>query len=94
MVNQLSKFTPKVAELSQPLREILSNKKMWMWDSAQEIAFERLKEELTKPTVLAIYNPEAPTKISADASAYGIGAVLMQQSKQNEWKPISYASRS
>ena len=94
MVNQLSKFTPKVAELSQPLREILSNKKMWMWDSAQEIAFERLKEELIKPTVLAIYNPEAPTKISADASAYGIGAVLMQQSKQNEFKPISYASRS
>ena len=77
MVNQLSKFTPKVAELSQPLHEILSNKKMWMWDSAQEIAFERLKKELIKPTVLAIYNPEAPTKISADASTYGIGAVLM-----------------
>ena len=29
MVNQLSKFTPNIAELSQPLRELLSSKRLW-----------------------------------------------------------------
>lgn len=47
-----------------------------------------------KPTVLALYNPQAPTKVSADASWYGLGAVLLQQ-VDNVWKPVAYyASRS
>jgi len=52
-----------------------------------------VKKELTKPTVLALYNPEAPTKVCADASSYGLGVVLMQK-QGREWKPITYASRS
>ena len=31
MVNQLSKFTPNVASLTKPLRELLSSKKSWCW---------------------------------------------------------------
>ena len=65
MVNQLSRFTPHVAELSQPLRELLSNKRSWFWGPAQQEAFTRVKEELTKPSVLAIYDPEAQTRVIA-----------------------------
>ena len=44
--------------------------------------------------MLALYNPQAPTKVSADASWYGLGAVLLQQ-VDNVWKPVAYyASRS
>ena len=53
-----------------------------------------MKEELTKPTVLALYNPNARTKICADASAYGLGAVLLQHHEREDWKPIAYASKS
>jgi hypothetical protein len=94
MVNQLSRFTPHVAELSKPLRDLLSSKKVWLWSSAQEQAFQNLKDELTKPSVLAMYDPEAETKVSADASTYGIGAVLLQKSSNDHWKPVSYASRA
>lgn len=52
-----------------------------------------MKKELLKPTTLALYDPEAETKISADASSYGLGAVLLQKSAPG-WKPIAYASRS
>ena len=31
IVNQLGKFFPNIAELSKPLRELLSEKKAWLW---------------------------------------------------------------
>ena len=40
MVNQLGKFTPNIAELSQPLRELLSSKRSWVWGPAQDAAFK------------------------------------------------------
>ena len=94
MANQLSKFSPHIAEVSKPLRELLSMKKAWLWGSAQDDAFDKVKQELTKPTVLALYDPQANTKICADASAYGLGAVLIQQHSDMHWKPVAYAFRS
>ena len=51
-----------------------------------------MKEELSKPTTLALYDCQAPTKHAADASLYGLGAVLMQQT-DGKWRPVAYASR-
>ena len=69
-----------------------TQKKAWIWGPAQEEAFLQLKEELIKPTILTLYNPKSKTKISADASSYGLGAVLQEQSEN--CKPVAYASRS
>ena len=48
MVNHLGKFSRNLAELSQPLRELLSKNNLWTWDSAQDQTFNRIKEEITK----------------------------------------------
>ena len=93
MANQLGNFSRNLAELTQPLRELLSKKRAWQWGPQQDQAFAKVKEELAKPTVLALYDPAAETKISADASSYGLGAVLMQK-EDTQWKPVAYASRS
>jgi len=77
MLNQLSKFSPRIAEISQPLRELLKSKTAWVWTSNHEEAVQKLKEEIASPQVLSHYNLNAETKISADASAYGLGAVLL-----------------
>ena len=93
MANQLGKFSPNLAQLTQPLRELLSKDTPWTWGTSQSEAFKLVKEELSKPATLALYDPKAPAKVSADASSYGLGAVLMQEA-ESEWRPVAYASRS
>ena len=73
------------------MRELLSSKRAWNWGPDQEKAFVKVKAELTAHTVLAMYDPQADTKISADASSHGLGAVFLQKNKQ-EWRPVDYAS--
>ena len=43
--------------------------------------------------MLAHYSPEKETKVSADASSYGLGGVLLQKDGK-DWRPVFYASRS
>ena len=93
MVNQLGKFSPRLATTTQPLRALLSKKANWCWSVEQQAAFQATKEELMKPTVLALYNPKAKTKVSADASSFGLGGVLLQQDNRG-WHPVAFASRS
>ena len=93
MVNQLGKFSKNLATLTQPLRELLNKKQAWVWGPSQEQAFTEVKEELSKATILALFDVQKESKISADASAYGLGAVLLQRT-DSDWKPVAYASRS
>ena len=91
MVNQLSKFSPRLAEMSEPLRSLLSSKNTWGWLAAQQKAFEDLKAELQSQRVLALYQE---TIVAADASSYGLGSVLLQQQSDKDWKPVLFASRT
>ena len=94
MVNQLSKFTSHLAEKSKPLRELLQKDRAWVWGPAQAKAFEEIKTALTTMPVLALYGPNKETKITADASSYGLGGVLMQKQPDSTWRPIMFISRS
>jgi len=90
MINQLGKFSPNIVEMSHPLRELLSAKRVRAWSPS---AFLKLKRELTTPGILVHYNPESETKVSADVSSHGLGAVLLQN-VNDQWHPVAYASQS
>lgn len=94
MANQLSKFTPNLAEKTKPLRDLLSKKNQWLWGDGQQQAFQEIKQELSSRPVLALYNPHRETTISADASSYGLGAVLTQKQPDGKWRKMRSVRRS
>ena len=61
-----------------------------------QAAFEKLKELLITPPILAFPNFELPFILETDASGMGLGAVLSQQqgSGPTSGMPIAYASRT
>lgn len=67
---------------------------MWTWGTAQQRAFEKVKEELSSSAVLAPYCTDRPTRVSADASSYGLGGVLSQLQASGEWRPVAFISCS
>ena len=59
---------------------------------AAETAFRKLKDLLTSDLVLRLPNMELPFKIQTDASADGIGAVLLQNYPDGD-RPVCYLSK-
>ncbi len=94
MVNQLGKFVPNLATVTEPLRVLLSTRSSWYWDQPQVHAFNEIKQMLSSSPVLSLYDPCLKTKVTADSSSYGLGAVLTQQQPDGRWAPVAFASRS
>ena len=94
MVHQMAKFSPQLADKAKPLRDLLSCKNQWSWTEIQQRAFDQIKHELSSSPVLALYNPAADTIVAADASSFGLDAVLTQKQPDNQWQPVAYASRA
>ncbi|KAL0190869.1 hypothetical protein M9458_013567 [Cirrhinus mrigala] len=93
MANYLSKFVPQMATITMPLKDLLREKNEWVWGEPQQTAFKKLKSGLSSPKALAQYSNTAETKVAADASPYGIGAILTQKQADNSWQPVTYISR-
>ena len=66
----------------------------WVWSDDCSKAFSRLKEELSSSQVLTHYDVSLPLKLSCDASAYGVGAVIAHVMPDNTERPIAYASKT
>ena len=56
-------------------------------------SFDDIKRILSSPPGLALYNTKPNTVVSADASSFGLGVVLLQR-QNDQLKPVAYASRA
>lgn len=90
---QLSKFQPHIAELTKPLRDLLTTKNQWTWGETQEQAFFFVNNSRAFTPSLPLYDVSRQTKFSTDTSSYGLGAVLLQN-HDDQWRPVAYASRA
>ena len=88
-VNYLSKFIPRLAELTHPLRECAKKGREFIWEHPQDKAFQAIKQCVKDAPTLRYFDPGKPVTLSADASAHSLGAVILQ-----EGKPIEFAAKS
>ena len=94
MAQQLSRFAPELAAVSEPLRDLLSKKNVWRWEESHSLTFNKVKELLSQPACLAPYDVKKETLIRTDGSKLnGISVVLYQKQEDGSWRVVDCASR-
>lgn len=92
-INYHRDFIQGLAEIIQPLYELTQKKKDFVWTDECESAFQKLKQMMCRPPVLAFPTREGRFVLDTDASDGAIGAGLYQY-QENQLKAISFASAS
>ena len=87
IINYLAKFSPRLSELAEPIRELAKDKVQFNWGPEHQQAFVQMKKEFASAHVLAYFNPKKQTTLQTDASIKGLGTCLLQDSK-----PVYFAS--
>ena len=63
-------------------------------DRGLKKSFNWAKQAIASSKILVHYDPKLPIKVAADASAYGIGAVLSHILEDNTEHPVAFTSRT
>jgi len=100
------RFVKDFAAIAKPLNALIGgsrnkrkragsrsvDSRKWEWGERQQAAFDKLKQALTSPPILAYPDYSKPFVLHTDASSNGLGAVLYQNFDGID-RVIAYASR-
>jgi hypothetical protein len=93
--NFYRRFIRDFSHHARPLFDLTKNDVKWHWDSEERLAFDALKAQITSAPILSSPDNSSPFRIEADSSDFATGAVLSQQSPEDEkWHPVAFLSKS
>jgi len=92
-------FIQEYSKIAHPLLDLTKKAIVWDWTKRQHKAFEELKTRMCSRPVLTQPDFNKPFFLQTDASAYGVGAILLQEgehhavaSQKPKLHPITYYS--
>lgn len=94
LITYVGRFIPNLAAKTEPLRMLLHLDTPFQWGELQESAFRIIKESVSKIDQLGFYCKRDKSKLIADASPEGLGAVLLQENAEGDTRIIAFASKS
>lgn len=92
LTSYFRKFVRGYAVIAHDLYKLLKKGEPWLWDTAHNEAFNKLKDILTTRPVLTLYDPKASIEVHTDASSKGVAGILLQDDGSG-LKPVAYFSR-
>ena len=81
MVNHLSKFSARLSELVEPIRELFKDKIPFNWGSEHQATFKQMKKEIVRAPILTYHNSKKETILQTDANIKGLGVCFLQDQK-------------
>ena len=94
-IHHPTRFIPHLAHAATVLRPLLRNTdkhKSLNWSAEHETAFQKIKKLVAEITQNIHFDQNLKTRVVCEASPYGLGAVL-EQNTEKGWVAIAYPSR-
>ena len=85
MVTYLSQYMPNISSLTSDLRDLLNKDALFQWSEARDVAFQKIKNQISEDVCLRYFNTTKEVVLQVDAPQVGLGAVLLQ-----DGKPVAY----
>lgn len=94
LVCYIGRFIPDLATKTDSLRQLLRTGVQFKWTRNEQADFDKIKAAICNIDYLGFFNPHDRTKLIADASPTGLGAVLLQENLHGRTKVIAFASKA
>ncbi|KAG5725263.1 hypothetical protein E4T56_gene12725 [Termitomyces sp. T112] len=95
LANFYQRFIQDFLHHACPLFDLMRKDVTWSWGPLEQMAFDTLKCAVTSRPILLFPDDNSPFHVEADSSDFATGAVLSQQSLEDEkWHPVAFYSKS
>lgn len=94
LISYYSNFLPQLHRLRAPMNHLLSKNVKWNWSTECQKSFDKVKSLLISDLLLTYFDPSLEIVVAADASDYGVGAVISHRFQDGTEKAIAHASRT
>ena len=89
LVSYYRNFIPQLSTISEPLTRLTRKRVRLEWGWEAENAMKEIQTALTHAHTLTVWNEQANTRVTTDASDVGMGAILEQQRNGDAWKVVA-----